>query len=177
MGSTSTNSVCPSVFTNVFATSLAGPRAKHKIKAHTNLTLESVAWDFSTLWTSLNYLQVLDQDKINASHQLYKSQDISQPKVILPWLPFWEIPVTCCYVPLLSLLTSFSSSPMLTSAHHCTSGFQQTAFPSRWPWRMQKECRRNKTYLLYLVLSGANSHFLPVSWCLQLLFIVRHRCC
>lgn len=46
MGSTSTNSVCPSVFTNAFAAVLAGPGAKHKDITVHKLTLESVAWDF-----------------------------------------------------------------------------------------------------------------------------------
>lgn len=92
---------------------------------------------FSMLQTCLNCLQVVVQDKVNGSQQLHEGQDGQESKVILPWF-------LCCEIPVLlpaSLCSSCSpcsvyshpSAPTLTSAHPCTSGSQQTAFPSRWP--------------------------------------------
>lgn len=95
---------------------------------------------FSTLWTSLNYLQVVDQDKINVSQQLHKSQEVHvQTKSDPALVPVLGDPCTHSCVPLLSLLTFFSSSPTLTSANPCSAGFQQTAFPADG----HRGCRRN----------------------------------
>lgn len=102
---------------------------------------------FSILWTCLNYLQVVVQDKVNASQQLHEGQDMPEPKVILPWFPCCAIPVLpaaslcfscspCC------LLTSFSSSTHLSpSSHLCipADGFpQQTAMEDAVG--VQEEC-------------------------------------
>lgn len=76
---------------------------------HTQTNSRVCGLGFSTLWTSLNYLQVVDQYKINASQQLHKGQDMSEPKVILPWFPFWEICVLTAVSP--CSVCSHSSAP------------------------------------------------------------------
>lgn len=121
----------------------------------------------SVLWTCLNYLQIVVQDKVIASQQLYVGQDVPEPKVILPWFLCCEIPV----LPAVSLCSPYGpcsvcscpSAPALTLAHPCTSASQLMALPSRQPWRMQWECRRRKNFLTFLVLSWANSHCLLVA--------------
>lgn len=64
---------------------------------------------FSTLWTSLNYLQVVDQDEISASQLLHKGQDMPEPKVFLPWFPCCEIPVPTAVSP--CSVCSYPSAP------------------------------------------------------------------
>ena len=121
-------------FTQRFARSLRWSQSKTRRPKGTQTNSRVCGLGFSTLWTCLNYLQVVVQDKVNASQQLHEGQDVREPKVILPWFPCCEIPV----LPAVSLCSSCSpcsvcscpSAPALTSAHPRTSGSWPTAFPA-----------------------------------------------
>lgn len=81
-----------------------------------------------------------------------------EPEVTMPWFPRCEIPVlpaaSPCSSCILCSVCSCPSAPALTSAHPGTSGSWHMAFPSTQPWRMQWECRRSKTFLLFLCHLG-----------------------
>lgn len=88
---------------------------------------------FSTLWTSLNYLQVVDQDKINASLQLHKGQHMSEPKVI------WEIHVLTAVSP--CSVCSHSPAPAPRSAQPMVAPLDSSRQLS--PADGHGGCRRN----------------------------------